>query len=91
MIRIYLAVICVVGAVSGTASAEDYEQEKLTTSRIAPIPGSAELQVASCNDMEPCASTSENARARAAMALLFLGIKNNCGQRPCAIRLAANR
>ncbi len=91
MIKTYLAAICVVGAISGTASAEDIKTEELTINQTGSSPEGARAHVASCNDQEPCAPAPENARARAAMALLFLGIKNNCGQRPCAIRLAASR
>jgi hypothetical protein len=36
-------------------------------------------------------ASQEDAKARVAMALLYLGIRNNCGQRPCALRLAASR
>lgn len=91
MLKRYLAAICVVGAISGTASAEEPKKEKFTTSQVASGADGAVAKVASCDTAEPCASSGKNSRARAAMALLFLGIKNNCGQRPCAIRLAASR
>lgn len=93
MIRQYLGAICMVGAISGVAGAEDLKDEQLTVVQPAieaeAIAGTA--QSASCSDPAFCQPSPEDAKARVAMALLFLGISNNCGQRPCAVRLAASR
>lgn len=91
MIKKYLAVICVVGAMSGAASAEDLSEQKLVSDQQAPNAGEATARAASCLESRPCETSQKDAKARTAMALLFMGIKNNCGQRPCAIRLAASR
>ena len=99
MIRNYLVAICMVGAIGGTATAEELDAEISTSAQSAPIPGKAVAQAASCLPTEPCslspadakARSAEDAKARVAMALLFMGIKNNCGQRPCALRLVTSR
>lgn len=91
MIRQYLVAICVVGSISGGASAEDSKEDKLIPGQPVSQASEANPQKTPCSDTGRCALSPENAKARAAMALLYLGINNNCGQRPCAIRLAAGR
>ncbi len=87
--RQYLGVICVVGAMTSGASAEEPKESKLILEQPVSHSGEANPQKTSCSDAGRCKLSPENAKARAAMALLYLGINNNCGQRPCAIRLAA--
>lgn len=89
--RQYLGAICVVGAMTSGAIAEESKESKLILEQPASHAGAANPQKTSCSDTRRCAPSPENARARAAMALLYLGINSNCGQRPCAIRLAAGR
>lgn len=99
MIRNYLVAICMVGAIGGTATAEELDAERSASAQRAPILGKAVAQEASCLQAKPCSlspagakrRSPEDAKARVAMALLFMGIKNNCGQRPCALRLATSR
>lgn len=90
MIRQYLGAICMVGAISGVAGAKDLKEEQLTVVQPAIETIAGTSQSASCSDPAFCQPSPEDAKARVAMALLFLGISNNCGQRPCAVRLAAS-
>ncbi|MCH8860911.1 MAG: hypothetical protein IID51_00170 [Proteobacteria bacterium] len=89
--RQYLGAICVVGAMTGGAVAEDLQEDKLILEQPASHAGDANRQKTSCGDAERCKLSPENARARAAMALLYFGINDNCGKRSCALRLAAGR
>ena len=44
-----------------------------------------------CIGREPCATPNSAERTRMALALMFLGIKSNCGQQNCGLRVATIR
>lgn len=91
MIRQYLVAICIVGLMNGVASAEDLKEEKPVLTLPASDSAVGTRRATACDNRGPCTSGKEDAKARMAMALLYLGISKNCGQRPCAMRLAASR
>ena len=44
-----------------------------------------------CVGQDPCATPNSAERTRMALALMFLGIKSNCGQQNCGLRVATIR
>ena len=44
-----------------------------------------------CIGRDPCATPNSAERTRMALALMFLGIKSNCGQQNCGLRVATVR
>ena len=96
MMRRILIATCVSLAMSVPALAQEAPDRPQTTVQ-------TDIQVAAkplvrsvqdgrdCIGRDPCATPNSAERTRMALALMFLGIKSNCGQQNCGLRVATIR
>ena len=95
MRRIFIAT-CVSLAMSVPALAQEAPDRPRTTVQT-DIQAAAKPLVRSVEDgrdcvgRDPCATPNSAERTRMALALMFLGIKSNCGQQNCGLRVATIR
>ena len=96
MMRRILIATCVSLAMSVPALAQEAPDRPQTTVQT-DIQAAAKPLVRSVQDgrdcigRDPCATPNSAERTRMALALMFLGIKSNCGQQNCGLRVATIR
>ncbi|MCH8861293.1 MAG: hypothetical protein IID51_02125 [Proteobacteria bacterium] len=105
MIKLFVAVICVAALFSSKATADEANTgavtagaesattltREVTRDAIQETNQGAMREVLLCRINKSCSDLSDEDRARAAVALLFLRISENCNRQPCALRLARSR
>lgn len=94
MIKLMAAVICAATLITSKATAQETSAEPAFTGSenavmVTPETDRVAIKAAlMCKVRNECGALTDEDRARAAMALLFLRISENCSRKPCALRLA---
>lgn len=101
MIKVFVAAICVVALFSSKATADEADSRPfaagppstvtLTRDAARGTHQEAIREALLCRINKTCSSLSDEDRAKAAVALLFLRISENCNRQPCALRLVRSR
>ena len=105
MIKLFMTVICVAALFSSRATAEEADTgavaagpesattltREVTRDAIQETNQGAMREALLCRINKTCSNLSDEDRARAAVALLFLRISENCNRQPCALRLVRSR
>lgn len=101
MIKLFVVTICVAALFSSEAAADEADSGPfaagspsavtLTRDAAQGMDQQAIRQALLCRINKTCSALSDEDRARAAVALLFLRISENCNRQPCALRLARSR
>lgn len=97
MTKLIVAAICAATLFASRATAEELVGGPARGAQPRPAvaaqyPNQEAIQEALfCKARNSCGVLSDQERARAAMALLFLRISENCNRNPCALRLAKVR
>lgn len=94
MTKLIVAAICAASMFASKATAQEAVVAPDQTAQPTPAVASQTLdqraiqETLLCKARNSCGKVSDEDRARAAMALLFLRISENCSRQNCALRLA---
>lgn len=101
MVKLFVIALCVAGLLTSNATAgETYSgptatgQERgvaLARSATREMDREAIREGIMCKVDGSCGTLTDEDRAKAALALLFLRISENCNRQPCALRLVKSR
>lgn len=97
MTKLLMTIICAATLIMSKATAQEANADPAVTGSKDTAVVAQELDLVAvqaallCKTQNTCGALTNDDRAKAALALLFLRISENCAQRPCALRLARAR